>query len=518
MAKKDFATFAKDHNLEEDEFPHSQSGPKSVRRLQSLLLSITIMLILFAGGSFWASKIRIEPLTSTQIQILADRKKNSQAITAKINKFISSVAHGGNNNNAGGTSNTQQNSDAATAQAQEDELEKQQNEQIEQQQQALDGQNGSSSQQGSTTQDNGQQSGTGTDSSQQSQAQQQESAQQQQMDAYNNQQINKHSRSTMMKNYLSFALAILKYIIYMTIVVFVLLGIVYLINVVKRQRSFERNVISNDMHAASLRTQLMNALSVTQKLGDAKASVKSRNKSRVSSSDRAKVEQWRAMKKMNVSINTRQSLDSNMIEQKYIIKIDIPSDDDVSKNVLTTVNRISNLASKLVKGKVAFGAPIISQDRQSIRFSAVNEYLDRYDYSGEVEKVTNSTSHVTYESSYPLSIFTDRSASIKEKKSKALDWSKRTGKTLDSYLKTMKIEGSVKKIDVGSTNALYIYSLAEDTKLPAFEKLGDQLDKSFNTTGATASLSGGDLSITLPLPKDFILELDVPTMYREVFL
>ena len=75
----------------------------------------------------------------------------------------------------------------------------------------------------------------------------------------------------------------------------------YLLNVKKRAREFERNIIKNDIQAVGLYRKLQNSLQIGKRLSEAKRAIrpKSGGTSEPPSADNlAKVEELRVMKKI----------------------------------------------------------------------------------------------------------------------------------------------------------------------------------------------------------------------------
>ena len=297
------------------------------------------------------------------------------------------------------------------------------------------------------------------------------------------------------------------------IVLFVLGSIIYLVRVVKRQRNYERNVISNDFEAFSLRHQLLNALQVSKKRSIAKAKLRDSN-SKDDIQAMADIEALTKLKKMRVFINTRQSLESSDIEKRYRVIIDIPFEDDAQEALEKYTKNLSASATHRTKGKVSFGVLTVSSERDAYMMQDVILVEDAYDFGEEKQ-----FDEVKVESEYtfPLSLFVDKQAEIDSKKDAARGWAQRTARAVDSMLATKKEAAKRINIDCGAVNALFTYELSQTMDVKNFDQLAATFDNNFKTSGASVSVSEGNLLITLPLPEAYRIPINVPSMYREVF-
>lgn len=292
----------------------------------------------------------------------------------------------------------------------------------------------------------------------------------------------------------------------------------YLTNVIKRQRCFERNVIRNDGVALRLRRQLLHSMSIHGRMKEARSRVYSlKDNSSASVSDRNLYQAMKMLQKPIVYVNTRQKQDNEkLVATSYRIIYKMPAVQEVRDKVTSETEHVSDLATSLLRGKAQFGTGFFSEDQQYQTFTADAEVRDPYDYSDILSGQT--VDHTVYETIFPLSLFDDRQKIIDEKKYKAQQWAQRNIPTLRSFLITAKVKGTtLLRKEVGGSSVLFVFKLSEDTAIPRVDQLGEDLDNFMKTAGSDAQVAEGNLSLTVPLPKDYQTPLNTATLYREAF-
>lgn len=317
------------------------------------------------------------------------------------------------------------------------------------------------------------------------------------------------------KLYLEFMSKLMSWFVYIFGAIFLIRLIRYLINVVKRNRMYERNVIINDFSANHLKARLLRSKKFKRRLKEAKAKVKDGK----SISDDNEIEKYKELLNMKVNFNTRTSLDNDLVETQYRIRYNLPQDADVTENIMKETEKLYETANKILKGKIVFGERFVSTDRQYISFKALKTEEDKYLFDEAVKaKKKFSEVKVESESSYPTSLLIDKQAEIDDKKEKAQQWSIRASKVLDMYLVTVKMNVKRVKIETSNSNGLFIYEFAEGSNLPNIDNIGKNIDAMFKTKGSAASIANdGNLLITIPLPKSLNVPINVPTLYRDAY-
>lgn len=307
------------------------------------------------------------------------------------------------------------------------------------------------------------------------------------------------------------------------IIAIIILLIDYLWNVKKRAHEFERNIIKNDIQAVGLYRKIQNSLQIGKRLSEAKRAIKPKSggASEPPSADNlAKVEELKAMRKMDIRVNTRQKLTSDKINTIYSIYIQLPLDETVAMNLLKRIETLNETFTRLARGLVTMGGYQITKDRQTVVFQGETpDIADPYNFTELLDGLGDENVEIVYyESAYPLSKLVDQQATIDQKKELAFEWAQRTGEMLDRFLITAKMKVTRLNTNVSSSKATYVYDLALDSNLSSgFNKFDEAIDKTFKLKGSSVNIVNGHLEIILPIPKEYHIPINVPTLYREAF-
>lgn len=318
---------------------------------------------------------------------------------------------------------------------------------------------------------------------------------------------------------------ILMFIFSLLFFAFVILGIMYINNVKKRAKEYERNIILNDIQAALLYMKIQSALKIKKRLKEAKNSTfhkssKGSDTQEPTADNLAKVDELRLMKKMDVRINTRQKLASNKINTIYSIFMKLPHDETTTQNLLKRIEHLNDTVTRIARGKVTIGGYQIAEDRHLIIMQGETPDLDDpYDYELKLSAIKKSDVVTEYyESAFPISLLVNKEAEIIEKKELAQEWAMRNGAMLDRYLITAKMKVTRLDTIVSSSGATFIYDLALDSNLSGgFNKFDEAIDKAFKLRGSSVSITNGHLEIILPIPTEYKIPINVPTMFNEIF-
>lgn len=328
-----------------------------------------------------------------------------------------------------------------------------------------------------------------------------------------------------LKNISLGASSLCKFIAIMLLIVSFILLLNYLLNVKRRAHEFERNIIKNDIIAVALYRKIQNSLRIHKRLSEAKRAARPKSSSNgpseaPSADNIAKVDELKAMRKMDIRVNTRQKLASDKINTMYSIYMDLPLDETVASNLLKRVENLNDTVTRLAKGVVTIGGYQVTEDRQTIVFQGETPDIDDpYNYDERLaNKADDNVEVVYYESAYPITDLVDRQDTIDAKKELASEWAQRTGAMLDRFLITAKMKVTRINTNVSSSKATYLYDMALDSNLSGgFNKFDDTLDKTFKLKGSTVNVVNGCLEIVLPIPKDYNIPINVPTLYRQAF-
>lgn len=300
--------------------------------------------------------------------------------------------------------------------------------------------------------------------------------------------------------------------------VLILKVLFYMLNVLRRWRQFERRVLFNDLRARALKLKILRTTGIKKRGREAKRKAKNKDGIR-STSEVVEIEKYQELAKLQVFINTRNSLEiEGTIDTQFRMVYEIPDDASVAESMKKDIEHMNEQGTKLMRGKVKFGKFFVSDDYNSMVSRAWLREDDKYAVDDESE-IKRQFEKVETESDYTfdLSLFEDRQEAVNTAQQGAEQWARRSSKSLTSFLNTSKIYATYKTVIVGGANARYQYELAEDTDLPNFEKIGKGLDSMFNVNGAQAEISANMMFITVPLPKAYRVPINTATLYRDAF-
>ena len=203
------------------------------------------------------------------------------------------------------------------------------------------------------------------------------------------------------------------------------------------------------------------------------------------------------------------------IEKHYSVVFKSPDSVEADASLGKKIEGVEYVVTRILKGKVSIGAMIESRDRSLRRFTGSIVVDDKYAVTE-----TNDTSEKKtqeYEHAFPLDLLIDHTEEINTKKDQALRWATQAASAIDNLLSTSKTQANRQKVDVGSSSALFIYDMSTAIDIKNMDSMAETFNSAFKTKGSTISIDAGRILITIPLPKQFKLPIDVPSMYREVF-
>lgn len=278
-----------------------------------------------------------------------------------------------------------------------------------------------------------------------------------------------------------------------------------------RSRSFERDARANDKEARKLKNTIIRMANLNGKISRARQKLRNSNGGKDYNQE-IELKAYEAISRMQIDIHTRQSLDDTSIKKLYKIRVPLPPQSDVEAKILNELKEYNTIATKACGGIIQFGQANLAADRSMIEFAEEIIVPDKYARVQEVKEVKEE-----YESTFPKTLFEDRSKERLAKMEAANKWGNNTAKSLDMILTTLGVQAIRKGLTVGSANVLVVYQMSFNLSIKDVNSLGDQLDNVLRTTGSAAYLDAGDLKIAIPTPKRLSLPIDVPSMYTEVF-
>ena len=216
---------------------------------------------------------------------------------------------------------------------------------------------------------------------------------------------------------------------------------------------------------------------------------------------------------MQVHINTRQSLSGFTIVKNSRISFEVPTNQFAIDELEKLMKNVSDVATQRTNARSKFGALEISEDRSVWSVSSQTPVKDKYYF----EDPNANKDDGDYESSFGIENFKDNTQKINEIKESAEAFANRTSVAMGTFLTSAKYQVTFIDFVLSATTLTLKYEWTFDPQSPNVGSLDKSIDKTFNTDGATVSLSGNQLIIVFPMPKEYHIPIDVRTLYLEVF-
>ena len=305
---------------------------------------------------------------------------------------------------------------------------------------------------------------------------------------------------------------ILEFIMKASVFSFMTILFIYLIKMVLRWRHYERDVVGNDFEAALLKRRILGSLNISQQYKNAVKAASGEN-NQDDPTRQGKVEALRTFKNMQVHINTRQSLSGFTIVKNSRISFEVPTNQFAIDELEKLMKNVSDVATQRTNARSKFGALEISEDRSVWSVSSQTPVKDKYYF----EDPNANKDDGDYESSFGIENFKDNTQKINEIKESAEAFANRTSVAMGTFLTSAKYQVTFIDFVLSATTLTLKYEWTFDPQSPNVGSLDKSIDKTFNTDGATVSLSGNQLIIVFPMPKEYHIPIDVRTLYLEVF-
>lgn len=305
---------------------------------------------------------------------------------------------------------------------------------------------------------------------------------------------------------------------------------IYLVNVVKRQRSFEREVVANDAEANRIHKSLMDTMSIPEQIkrkqeviNKAEQSTNSNSdnvfsglftsKNRANISDVNELAALKAFRNVRINVNTRQDVSSDDVYKTYTVTFQAPPVTEASDKLEKMIDGVDATLSRIVGNGVNFGGKLQSSSRTFWTLSASTVVEDKYPV---VEEETVKET-VVYETAFDLNLLIDNRPKIEKKKAGALKWANDQASTIDAFLTTGDAQVTRTDVQVNASNAIYIYDQPRSFDLKKLDEYKEKFDTNFKQKGSDVEVSSGRVVIAIPLPKQYNLPIDVGSMFRETF-
>ncbi|HHX0046043.1 hypothetical protein L6D11_13925 [Staphylococcus aureus] len=315
----------------------------------------------------------------------------------------------------------------------------------------------------------------------------------------------------------------------------VIVAVLYIVTIVLRHHNREQAPFLNDMEAKWLKMKMRFAL------GAGKETIYDEDERRI-----RKVEQAarRRIRRMKVYIHTKKHQGQSVPTKQYVVKIKVPSNDEVDNVLLRKIKKMPERLRKQSKG-IIFGDREQTTDAKWYCYNGATEakakeafFVKRERAKAEKQKqqVQEADHHETnvshkngFEPTFPLDLFVDRSQDIEEAKQAAYDFAERMKVKVSNYLTSTEKSATHQLTEVGSSSVLYKYRVAFSKNLTserAAQSVEDGLSDALGVEGILVSGGASMLTITLPLKEgeeedgtlkyNYNIPIDVKSMIEQV--
>lgn len=305
-----------------------------------------------------------------------------------------------------------------------------------------------------------------------------------------------------------------------------LLGLIYLLNLLKRQRLYERNVFKNDLQAIRLKKRVLKNLKVREQKNSIENRINKRDKRLKNSKDAdrndlgATVEETYALEALEqmlditVLINTRQNSE-HMVETIYNILVSPPeSTGGQSELEQKWLGKLSDTASKATGYKVYFGEQR-STSEGNYYFQAIGDRInDPYYFGDKIKELQERKKSFSYEHTMPYRNIEkdgktyiglkDHSAENEKRKREAKRWADNQIDVLNEMLRGNGIKAIFDRSEPQATTAEYYFNIPEEVNVKGIDRaekmIAEKIDEKLQCNGTTLSLGLNNAFISVPLP------------------
>ena len=183
------------------------------------------------------------------------------------------------------------------------------------------------------------------------------------------------------------------------------------------------------------------------------------------------------LKQMKVEVHTRRDLATSTDLREYVIKIS---------------GKAFVYKSSVDVQKVMKQSPKKKKDKKVVKPKTKTEYV------------------------YPLSLYNDNLSKIEGQTLKANEYAKNQLKAVEVYFTSENVPVNTKETNVGNTSVEYVFEIVRARKF-SLGSMAENLETYLDITGVLVRLSGSSIVVTVPMPDEYVIPIDVPTMISSVF-
>lgn len=305
-----------------------------------------------------------------------------------------------------------------------------------------------------------------------------------------------------------------------------LLALAYLLNLLKRQRLYERNVLKNDLQAIKLKKRILKNLKIREQKNSIESRINKRDKRLKNSRDAdssdlgATVEETytlealEQMLNITVLVNTRQN-SNHIVETIYNILVSPPeSTGGQSELEQKWLGKLPDTASKATGYKVYFGDRRLTSEG-SYYFQAIGDRVkDPYYFGDELTELKERKEAFNYEHTMPYRSvekdgktyigLKDHSSENEKRKREAKRWADNQIDVLNEMLRGNGIKAIFDKNEPQATTAEFYFNIPEEVNVKGIDRaekmIAEKIDEKLQCNGTTLSLGLNNAFISIPLP------------------
>lgn len=311
-----------------------------------------------------------------------------------------------------------------------------------------------------------------------------------------------------------------------------IIAVLYIGTIILRHHNREQAPFLNDMESKILKFRMGFAL------GAGKENMYDEDEKRVRKVEKAA---RRRLRYMRVYIHTKKEQGEAVPTKQYTFKIHIPSNDSVDNLVQRKIKNLPTRARK-ESGGITFGDRETTPDGRWYLFKGSKEAKlreansvkkarkqksNQKDKANDVTKKSNQKPE--FKSTFPISLFVDKTQAISEKKAEAEKFAKEMQDKITNHLTSTEKKVTHQATNTGSSSVMYKYKLAfaknQNSENQA-KLIEASLSDALEVDGIIVQGNPGFLTITLPLKEgdeedgnlryDYTIPIDVADMIKKV--
>ena len=113
-------------------------------------------------------------------------------------------------------------------------------------------------------------------------------------------------------------------------------------------------------------------------------------------------------------------------------------------------------------------------------------------------------------------MYNDNLSKIEGQTLKANEYAKNQLKAVEVYFTSENVPVNTKETNVGNTSVEYVFEIVRARKF-SLGSMAENLETYLDITGVLVRLSGSSIVVTVPMPDEYVIPIDVPTMISSVF-